>query len=287
MEGSARGGGILLVSKPAGITSHDMVLRVRRSAVSGGRKVGHAGTLDPFATGLLVVLVGAATRVQRFVMALGKSYRARVRFGLISDTGDPTGAITATGERATEQGLRAALPRLVGDIQQQVPLTSAVKVGGERLYRKARRGEAIETPVRTVHVSRLELVALDEGTQTAELEIDCSSGTYVRQLASDLGRLTGSGAYCETLERSAIGPFRLEDADERRLIPLERALDFLPERRLEPDEARLARHGGAVALAEDSSNGAGGVIRLTSDGELIALAERRQDVLKPVTVLPP
>jgi tRNA pseudouridine55 synthase len=285
MADSGRGDSILLVSKPVGITSHDMVLRIRRSAVSGGRKVGHAGTLDPFATGLLVMLVGGATRVQRFVMALGKTYRTRVRFGVTSDTGDPTGALTLTGERASEQAVRAALPRLVGDIEQEVPLTSAVKVGGERLYLKARRGEEVERPVRTVHISRLELVSFDEAEQSAELELDCSSGTYVRQLAGDLGRLSGSGAYCETLERSAIGPYKLEDADEQRPIPLARALGFLPERRLAPEEARRARHGSAVGLTEDFDERNGEVIRLTFEEELIALAEPREGVLKPVTVL--
>jgi tRNA pseudouridine55 synthase len=286
MKKTGRGDGIVLVSKPAGITSHDMVERIRSLPVSGDRKVGHAGTLDPFATGLLVILIGRATRVQRFVMALGKSYRTVVRFGVTSTSGDPTGELTTTGASVSEESVRGALPQLTGEIEQQVPLTSAVKVGGERLYRKARRGEEVETPVRRVHVGSLELIAFDQGAQTAELAIDCSSGTYVRQLVTDLGQLCGAGAYCSQLERTAIGPFRLEDADEEALIPLDRALDFLPERRLEPDEARLARHGGAIeATGEDGDDGA--VVRLTAGGDLIALAERRRNVLKPVTVLVP
>jgi tRNA pseudouridine55 synthase len=285
MNETARGDGIVLVSKPVGITSHDMVERVRRLPVSGGFKVGHAGTLDPFATGLLVMLIGRATRIQQYVIALSKTYRATARFGMTSTTGDPTGALTSTGESATFEDLKATLPLLTGDIRQQVPLTSAVKVAGERLYRKAHRGEEFETPVRTVHVSRLELVAFDESEQTGEFELECSSGTYVRQLVTDLGRLIGKGAYCETLERSAIGPFKLEDVDDRRLIPLADALDFLPERRLAPDEARVARHGIAVALAEYGEEASGTVVRLTSEGELIALAERRENVLKPMTVL--
>jgi tRNA pseudouridine55 synthase len=284
MHEERRGDGIVLVPKPAGITSHDMVDRIRRAPVSGGRKVGHAGTLDPFATGLLIMLIGRATRAQRYFMALKKTYRTRARFGVTSDTGDPTGALTYTGERATSDDLRATLPLLTGDIRQQVPLTSAVKVGGERLYRKARRGEDFESPVRTVYISRLELLAFDESEQTGELELECSSGTYVRQLVTDLGRLTGKGAYCEALERSAIGPFKLEDVDERRFIPLAHALDFLPERRLASDEARVARHGIGVALAEYGEETSGTVVRLTFEGELIALAERRGDVLKPVTV---
>jgi tRNA pseudouridine55 synthase len=283
MSEEAGGDGIVLVSKPAGITSHDMVERIRRSPVSAGRKVGHAGTLDPFATGLLVMLIGRATRVQRYVMVLSKTYRTTAHFGVTSTTGDPTGELTQTGRTVGESGVRTALPQLVGEISQQVPLTSAVKVGGERLYHKARRGEQVDTPVRTVHVARLELIAFDDPNQTAELEVECASGTYVRQLVADLGRLCGSGAHCETLERTAIGPFNVADADEKRLIPLHQALDFLPERRLEPDQARLARHGSTVVVPGE--NGGNGVVRLTSEGELIALAERRPEGLRPVTVL--
>jgi tRNA pseudouridine55 synthase len=284
MNETACGDGIALVSKPAGITSHDMVERVRKLPVSAGLKVGHAGTLDPFATGLLVMLIGRATRVQRYVMALSKTYRATARFGMTSTTGDPTGNLEETGETVTEQTVKATLPLLVGEIDQQVPLTSAVKVGGERLYRKARRGEEVETPVRRVHVSRLDLVGFDQARQTAGFEIDCSSGTYVRQLVADLGRLCGAGSYCEQLERTAIGPFLLEDADEGKLIPIARALDFLPEHRLAPDDARRARHGSRIEVADEDGQSAG-VVRLTSGDELIAVAERRDDALKPVTVL--
>jgi tRNA pseudouridine55 synthase len=276
---------MLLVSKPAGITSHDVVERIRRSGVAGRGKVGHAGTLDPFATGLLIVLVGRATRVQRFVMALPKTYRALARFGVVSDSGDPTGRLSATGTRTDEAVVRKALRALTGEILQRVPMTSAVKVGGERLYRKARRGESIERPVRAVHVSRLDLEGFDAQAQTAELELECSSGTYVRQLVADLGELCGAGAYCEELERRSIGPFELAQADERRLIPLAEALAFLPERVLDPGEVRVARHGGAIEDARGPDDAK--AVRLTAEGELIALAERRDGLLKPVTVLAP
>ena len=165
-----------------------------------------------------------------------------------------------------------------------MPLTSAVKVGGERLYRKARRGEQFETPVRTVAVSRLELLDFDEQAQLATLELDCSSGTYVRQVVADLGERCGAGAYCESLQRLAIGPFRLEDAGENRLIGLSEALDFLPERRMDPEEARLVGHGRPLEGADEYARQQGPV-RLTSDGRLIALAEHRDGLLKPVTVL--
>jgi tRNA pseudouridine55 synthase len=273
--------GILLISKSSGITSHDVVERVRRNPLAAGRKVGHAGTLDPFAIGLLLILVGKATRVQRYFMTLPKTYRTRARFGARSDTGDPTGVITPGEGVTTRAEVEAALPRLTGEIEQRVPLASAVKVGGERLYRKARRGEQFETPVRPVAVTRLELLDFEAGEQAAELELDCSSGTYVRQLVTDLGDLVGSGAYCERLERLAIGPFRLEDASEE-LIPLRDALPFLPERPLDAEEARRARHGRAVAAGGTPAIGA---VRLTADHELIAVAERSDDRLKPVTVL--
>jgi tRNA pseudouridine55 synthase len=215
-------------------------------------------------------------------MTLPKTYRTRARFGITSDTGDRTGRLHETGARTSEQAIRDALPRLTGTIRQRVPLVSAVKVGGERLYRKARRGEEFETPVREVHVDRFELLGFDEDRQTGELEVGCSSGTYVRQLVADLGEICHAGAYCEELERTAIGPFSVDQADEQRMIALESALVFLPERRLDSDEARRARHGIAVPASGD---GVSGPIRLTVDGELVAVAEARDGALKPVTVL--
>jgi tRNA pseudouridine55 synthase len=277
-------GGVLLVGKPAGVTSHDVVERVRRLPIARRAKVGHAGTLDPFATGLLLLLIGRATRFQRYFMSLPKTYEATMRLGAVSDTGDPTGEVEETGERADGDAVRAAAARLVGDIRQRVPLTSAVKVGGERLYRKARRGESFETPVRTVRVMRFDVTSFDERDQRAEVVVECSSGTYVRQLGADLGELCGTGAYCTSLERTGIGPFRLSAADEGDLVPLSEALSFLPERALGPDEERRVRNGRAL---EGNGVDAGGPeVRLTAGGELVAVAERRDGGLKPVTVIP-
>jgi tRNA pseudouridine55 synthase len=276
--------GVLLVAKPVGVTSHDVVEHVRRLPIARGAKVGHAGTLDPFATGLLLVLVGQATRFQRFFMALPKTYTAMAQLGAVSDTGEPTGEIRETGGHVEASAVRTAASRLVGDIRQRVPLTSAVKVGGERLYRKARRGEHFETPVRDVRVMRLEVTSFDQRLQRARLEVECSSGTYVRQLVADLGELCGAGAYCAELERTLIGPFRLEAADEGRLVSLAEALSFLPERALDPDEERLVRNGRVL---EANGVDAGGTeVRLTAGGELVAVAERRDRSLKPVTVIP-
>jgi len=210
---SSGDGAILLVDKPAGITSHDAVARARGEF---GMKAGHAGTLDPFATGLLIVLLGRpATREQRRFMGQRKTYRARARFGAVSDTGDRDGRITETGVVPEELG---SLP--TGELRQRPPVYSAIKVGGERAYRRARRGETFELPERQVTVYRFECVAR-EGAE-AEFEIECSSGTYVRSLIADLG-----DAYCLELRRTAIGPFTVAEADEHSPIPLADALGRL------------------------------------------------------------
>lgn len=208
MTADAPGPGVLLIDKPAGITSHDAVARVRRER---GQKTGHAGTLDPFATGLLLLLLGReATRCQSRFMALPKTYRAVARFGAVSTTGDPEGEITETGAIPPDP---LELP--VGDITQRPPAYSAVKVGGVRAYKRARRGEEVELPERQVTVYRFD--QLWRRGDRAEFEIECSSGTYVRSLIADLG-----DAYCESLRRTAIGPFRVEDADS--FLPLADAL---------------------------------------------------------------
>ncbi len=273
--------GVLLVAKPAGVTSHDVVESVRRAR---GVKTGHAGTLDPFATGLLVVLLGRGTRVQQYMVGLSKAYRVVARFGAVSDTGDPTGQVTETGKAVGEEELRAAMAGLSGEIEQRVPAYSAVKVGGERLYRKARRGEEVEAPVRRVVIEALDVVRFDAPSQEAEFEVRCSSGTYIRQLVADLGELCGAGAYCTALERTEVGPFALADADAERLLPLSDALPFLPEYPLAEVEAESIRHGRAV----ENPGGVGAegqAVRLTFGDELLAVARRRGDSLKPETVL--
>jgi tRNA pseudouridine55 synthase len=203
-------GAVLLCDKPAGITSHDMVQTVRRER---GCKAGHAGTLDPFATGLLLVLLGGATRLQRFLTGLPKTYVAQVRLGWRSSTGDPDGELSETGCIPTS----LALP--TGRVRQRVPMTSAVRVGGERLYRKAHRGEVVETPEREIEVYRAELLSND--AESAEYEIECSTGTYIRTLVETL-----DDAYCAQLRRTAIGPFRIEDAGEE--LSLGQAAELVP-----------------------------------------------------------
>jgi tRNA pseudouridine55 synthase len=191
---------VLLCDKPAGMTSHELVRRLRRER---GCKAGHAGTLDPFATGLLLVLLDEATRAQRFLTDLPKTYRAKARPGWRSSTGDPEGELVMTGR------VPSSLELPTGTVRQRVPMTSSVRVGGERLYRKAHRGEVVETPPRDVEIYRAELVgmAIIGDDYHVEYEIECSAGTYVRTLIETL-----EDAYCIELRRKAIGPFRVEDA---------------------------------------------------------------------------
>jgi tRNA pseudouridine55 synthase len=196
-------GAVLLVDKPAGKTSHDVVAEVRRER---GVKAGHAGTLDPFATGLLLVLLGKATRLQRFLVGLPKTYLATARLGWTSSTGDSDGELTETGV------VPASLELPTGTVRQSVPMTSAVRVGGERLYKKAHRGEVVKTPVRDVEVHRADLLSSGDGY--AHYEIECSAGTYVRTLIETL-----DDAYCSDLRRVAVGPFRVEQAGREVLVP--------------------------------------------------------------------
>jgi tRNA pseudouridine55 synthase len=259
--------GVVLYPKPPGVTSHDVVAQVRRK-LPKKTKVGHAGTLDPFATGLLLVLVGKATRAQRFLMALPKTYRAVARLGWTSTTGDPEGELSPTGRFPDD-------PRIpTGDLMQRPHAFSAVKVGGRRAYELAREGTPPELAERPVTVHRAERLSL--GGERAEFEIECSAGTYVRQLVAGLG-----DAYCEQLERTAIGQFRLADADPERIVPLSDALAFLPERPLSDEEARFVSHGRRIAGAGD------GPIRLTHRGGLVAIGEPRGGEIQPDVVLVP
>ena len=279
----------LLVDKPAGVTSHDVVAGIRRER---GGKVGHAGTLDPFATGLLVVLLGRATRLQRYLMDLPKTYRATARLGWRSSTGDPDGELTETG-RVPE---RLELP--VGEIEQRVPMTSAVKVGGERLYRRAHRGESVETPTRSVTIHRAEL--LESDSERATFEIGCSSGTYVRTLIETLG-----DAYCESLRRTAVGDLHVPDG-ARREISVEELMSFLPAVELDVDEAERVRHGIAVPggdgarprrparfarenhsveVSSADPTATRPRVRLMHDGRLIAIGRVEGDQLRPEVVL--
>lgn len=205
---------VLLCDKAAGITSHDVVEQVRRER---GCKAGHAGTLDPFATGLLLVLLEESTRVQRFLTELPKTYRAKARPGWRSSTGDPEGELVMTGR------VPSSFELPTGTVRQRVPMTSSVRVGGQRLYRKAHRGEVVETPPRDVEIYRAEVVGgmVVGDDYHVEYEIECSTGTYVRTLIETL-----DDAYCIELRRTAIGPFRVEEAGAE--LPLSRVAELIP-----------------------------------------------------------
>lgn len=257
--------GLIVVDKPPGKTSHDVVAAVRRT--HGRIKTGHAGTLDPFATGVLLVLVGRATRAQRFLMAQPKRYVAVARFGAVSTTGDPEGEIVETGVLPA-----GPLHLPTGTIRQRPPAYSAIKVAGERAYKRARRGEDVEIPEREVLVTRFDELWRDG--DRAAFAIDCSSGTYVRSLIADLG-----DAYCTELRRTAVGPYTVEEADPARVVGLEEALArVLPRVALEGEAARRAVHGRAVEGAAD-----GPVLLVDADGP-IAVAEPREGVVLKPTV---
>jgi tRNA pseudouridine55 synthase len=242
--------GILLIDKPGGITSHDGVDAVRRAL--GTRKVGHAGTLDPMATGLLLVGVGRATRLLRFLGGLDKEYEGTGRLGEETDTLDAEGRIIRSAPvEVSESDLRGAMDSLVGEIDQRPPAYSAVKVGGRKLYAAARKGESVEAQPRQVRVDAFELIRFDG--RDYDFRVVCSSGTYVRSLVAKVGERLGCGAHLTRLVRGRIGPFRVEEAapPDRpgEPLPIERIVGHLPRIDLDAEEASAARHGRPLAPA--------------------------------------
>ena len=249
--------GLLIVDKPAGMTSHDVVTRVRQLARQ--RAVGHAGTLDPLATGVLVLCLGQATRLIEYLLNHDKSYRAVVRLGQVTDTYDAEGRVVAesAGPLPDRPAAEAALAGLRGDILQQPPAYSAIKVHGQPAYRRARRGEDVALAPRRVTIYRLELVAW--APPLATLEVDCSAGTYVRSLAHDWGRALGCGAHLAGLTRTRSGPFTLAEAAplpaleaealafRRRLLPMDAALSDSDALQLDADESRRLVQGQPIA----------------------------------------
>ena len=241
--------GVLVIDKPAGPTSHDMVDRARRAL--GLRRVGHTGTLDPFATGVLPLCVGKATRLARFLRAGEKTYRGTVRLGFATSTDDLTGTPLADPQPVSvdETALRAALAGLEGSYDQIPPVYSARRVGGRRLYEMARRGETAPRPAKLVTVGPITLLQVSE--DQVELEVRCSPGTYVRALARDLGEALGVGAHLSALRRIRSGSFGLDQAvpgddlsDAReRIVPLDELLPELPAVRVGEAGRRLVQHG--------------------------------------------
>jgi tRNA pseudouridine55 synthase len=277
-------GGLLLIDKPAGITSHDAVARVRRAL--GVRKVGHSGTLDPAATGLLLIGVGRATRLLRFLGDLPKVYQGRGVLGVATDTLDEEGAIVRESPvDVAERDLRSVMQRFTGEIEQVPPAYSAVKVGGEKLYRAARRGEPVEAPPRKVNVDSFDLRGFE--SPAFDFEVRCSAGTYVRSLVADVGAELGCGAHLQRLRRTAIGPFRVEVArppdDPGPLLPMDRAVEHLASVILHEEEARVAVHGCCLGPA-----GIAGAYRaLAPDGTLIGIYRDEGTKAVPEVILTP
>lgn len=243
--------GLVLVDKPAGPSSFAVVKRLRERT---GAKAGHAGTLDPFATGLLLVLLGSATRLARYLVGLDKRYVAEIDLTRRTSTGDPEGDELETHEAPGTAELEAALARLRGDVELPIPAASAVKVAGERAYRLARRGVTVEMPLRRSTIHELVLRRYERGVATVELAV--SSGTYVRAVADVLG------GHCRSLRRIAVGPFSVDDADVERILPPLDALPFLPLRDVSADEALAIRQGRRRI---------GELVRIASEGALVAV----------------
>jgi tRNA pseudouridine55 synthase len=277
--------GVWLVDKPAGPTSHDVVAAVRRR-LGRGVKVGHAGTLDPFATGLLLILTGRATRLAPFLTALDKTYVATVRLGATSATGDPEGPVTVSGHPAPADRVEGVLSTFRGRRRQRVPAFSAVKVGGERLYRRARRGEEVEAPEREVVIHGIEMLGYDRSTGRLRLEVRCGKGTYMRQLAVDIGESLGCGGYCEELRRTAVGHMgtaaavAAEDVDRGPGVGIRTALSEMPVRELDPSGALAVLHGRSVP-----GEAAGPVLLVRGDDVLAVARPGAPGMLHPSLVL--
>ena len=261
--------GLVLVDKPPGPSSFACVRELRSAT---GAKAGHAGTRDPFASGLLLVLLGSATRLARYLVGLDKRYVTAIDLSAQTTTADPEGEVVEAHEPPGRDELDERLARLRGEVELRVPAASAVKIAGERAYRLARRGVAVEMPVRRSSVRRLELLAYDGKVATVDATV--SSGTYVRSLADALG------GHCRTLRRIEVGPFRVEDADGERLLPPLDALPFLPTIELDDESVGAVRAGRAICGAGE------GAVRLVHRGWLVAVARAVDGVLRPETVLP-
>ena len=257
--------GLVLVDKPVGPSSFDIVKKLRSRY---GVKAGHAGTLDPQASGLLLCLLGSSTRLARYLVGLDKRYESEIRLGLRTTTGDGEGEILEETEIASRERIEA----LEGDIELVVPKASAVKIGGERAYRLQRRGVSVEMPTRRSRVHSLRIRRYEP--PLVELDLHVSSGTYMRAIADELG------GHCRTIRRTAVGPFRVEDADEELVLAPLAALVALPERELTDEEVAMVRQGRRVP------GGGEGPVALHFGGELVAVAEGDGVTLRPETVLP-
>ena len=299
--------GILIIDKPAGITSHDVVARVRR--ILKTKRVGHTGTLDPFATGVMVILVGQATRLAQFLDKDAKEYEALVRFGFETDTGDRTGSPKSKVQSPKLESLdpiRAVLPMFRGEIEQTPPMYSAKKIDGKKLYELARKGETVERKAAKITIYELELLSvspaladdLTAGIDTVTLRVRCSAGTYIRTLAEDIGRKVGVGAHLEELRRTHAGKFSIDqsvtleqlgkmDDPASALIAMELAVSHLPNIELTDERIAKTKNGLSTRIFVSDLNEGDAVQMIDGSGELIAIGffNEAENVIQPKVVL--
>lgn len=259
--------GLVLVDKPKGPSSFAVVRDVRHRL--GARKAGHAGTLDPFATGLLLVLVGRATRLARYLVGLDKRYRTEIRLGVRTSTGDLEGdSVEQTSVAELEE-----IESLRGTVALPIPVASAVKIGGERAYALHRKGVAVEMPTRTSEIKRLVVDRYEP--PIVELDLCTSSGTYIRSIADTMG------GHCVSLRRTAVGPFSIDDVGKTELLPASDAVSFLESRDLDQEEVRLIRHGRTISAGADFN----GAVALVHGDELVGIGRPSDGEIRPETVL--
>ena len=282
--------GLAVIDKEAGWTSHDVVAKAR--GVFGTRKVGHAGTLDPDATGVLLLGVGRATRLLRFLTPLPKQYVGELVLGAETTTLDAAGEVTAVHDmsRVTPDQVSEAASEFVGDIMQVPPMVSAVKVGGRRLYKLAREGVEVEREARPVTVHELAVSPVDPGAGVYRIEVSCSSGTYIRSLAADIGTALGGGGHLRALRRMAIGSFAVDEArpvSTPALLSMTEALRDYPELSVDEPLGQRVGSGQAIAIDELSARGEGPWAVIGSQGQLLAVYQSHAPGLaKPVVVIP-
>lgn len=277
--------GLVVVDKPAGMTSHDVVGRIRR--IFGQKKVGHAGTLDPDATGVLLVGLGRATRLMQYMTGLTKAYTTDIVLGAATTTLDDSGEVTGTWDMSgvTIGEARAAAAKLTGPIEQVPPMVSAVKVGGRRLYQMAREGLEVERAARAVTVTRFDVELEPAGTGVLRASVECSSGTYIRVLADDLGRLLGGGAHVRNLRRTAVGPWQeaeavpLDQLGPEHVVTPAAMLPWFEAATVSGEVEAQVRHGRPLSASELGVAGAGPWRVIGTGGELLAVYEPHRRIV--------
>jgi tRNA pseudouridine55 synthase len=290
--------GLVVVDKPGGCTSHDVVAKLRKAY--GQRRVGHAGTLDPDATGVLLVGLGRATRLLRFLQDTEKEYRGEIVFGIATTTLDSSGDIIDQRPMPlTRDEVEAATEHFLGDIEQMPPMVSAVRVGGRRLHELARQGKEVDRAPRHVHVDRFDIEAFEPGPYpVATIRVECGSGTFIRSLAADVGEALGGCAHLRALRRLRVGSFALDEAHPLEVIeadsdavvlPPAAAMRDLPHVELDTEQVRAVGHGvtfpATVLLGETADPGPFALVDRA--GDLVAVYERRKAAVKPAVVLAP